>query len=180
MTRIQMPELPEDALLHPYKDAGAYTDCYLMDISDRISFPEYIEAFYTTALMTVERKLIALFASRPSSDDLAKQLAEGNTTLFAAWNVESRTENQLLLCDFTGRTRSWLMCKSADDTELKSTRLYFGSAYLPHHTSDPGQHSFGITFHVLSGFHKLYSRALIHSAYSALSKQKPPKQVVSS
>ena len=44
--------------------------------------------------------------SRPSPDTQARDLAIGERDAFAAWSVEDRSENQLLMCDFYGCTRS--------------------------------------------------------------------------
>jgi hypothetical protein len=167
MSEIKIGELPEEALLYQYKQVGAFTDCYFMDIQHPITSSEYIEAFYTTPLFKLERAILSLFAAKPSSDLQAKQLALGQTAKFSAWRVEQRTENQLLLCDFTRRTRSWLMC--SPQAETNTTRLYFGSAVVPKNISPSGEGSFGFLFHALSGFHRLYTRALMRSALSALS-----------
>ncbi len=42
--------------------------------------------------------------------------------------VEGRRPSELLLRDFTGRTRSWLMADLLRDTPCTVTRVYFGSA----------------------------------------------------
>lgn len=142
-----------------------------MDIPRRISMSEYVATFYTTPLFKVERKILALFARRPSTDANARELAVGQATRFAAWDVEERANNQLLLCDFRGQTRSWLMVTSID-TSTKSTRLYFGSAFVPKSRSADGQPSFGFLFHALSGFHRLYTKALMRAAQAKLTEVK--------
>lgn len=76
----------------------------------------------------------------------------GERDSFAAWTVEARARNQVLLRDFTGRTCSWLMVADADPGP--GTRLYFGSvvfALSPVHAK-------------LLGFHRLYSRLLLRAA----------------
>ncbi|MBC8026654.1 MAG: hypothetical protein H7Y89_11710, partial [Steroidobacteraceae bacterium] len=82
---------------------------------------------------------------------------------FAAWTVERRAEDQLLLCDFQGKTRSWLM------VELKggTSRLYFGSAVVKPRGSNGEKRMTG-GFQVLLGFHKRYSHALLSAARRAL------------
>lgn len=168
MSAIQVGELPQEALLLPYKREGAYTDCYFMEVPRHVSQAEYVETFYTTALFKVERRILALLAARPSNDLQAKQLASGQASTFAAWSVERQTDHQLLLCDFLGRTRSWLM--SVPSEGRATTRLYFGSAVIPKQTSASGHQSFGWAFHALSGFHHLYTRALMRAALTQLSK----------
>jgi hypothetical protein len=78
-------------------------------VPHRVTQARYVEAFYTTPLFKVERLLLAWFAARPSTDAEAQRLAAGEIATFAAWSVEAREADQLLLCDFKGRTRSWLM-----------------------------------------------------------------------
>lgn len=107
--------LPEDSLLDRYRRAGAYTDCYRASLTRRVSLAEFVEAFYTGRLFKIERLILAVILSKASSDEQAKQLAKAETEHFSAWRVESRTDNQLLLCDVFGHTRSWLMCAGGSD-----------------------------------------------------------------
>ncbi|MFA6015285.1 MAG: hypothetical protein WC742_09485 [Gallionellaceae bacterium] len=164
MNVILSGELPREALLNKYKQEGAYTDCYFIDIPRAVSQAEYVEAFYTTKLFKVERLILALLARRPSTDAQAKLFALGEAKKFAAWSVEGRAPDQLLLCDFLGRTRSWLMSAVTKDGDSSTTRLYFGSVVVPKIDRASGRATFGIAFHLLSGFHRLYSRALLRSA----------------
>ena len=69
-----------------------------------VSQQEYVEAFYTGAVFKLERLLLAWFVSRPSSDAQAKALASGVLNTYAAWRVEARSTNELLMCDVSGRT----------------------------------------------------------------------------
>lgn len=167
MPTICSSPLPQNALLNRYEQDGSYTDCYYIDVPHAISMSEYVATFYTTPLFRVERKILALFAGRPSTDADAKELAFGQSTRFAAWDVEERASNQLLLRDFLGQTRSWLMVTSIDPS-TNSTRLYFGSAFVPKSRSASGQPSFGFLFHALSGFHRLYTKALMRAAQAKL------------
>jgi hypothetical protein len=169
MNSIQLCELPQQALLGKYKQQGAYTDCYSIVVPRAVAHSEYIEAFYTTPLFKVERFILAAFVSRPSTDLGVKQLASGEVETFAAWSVEGKTENQLLLCDFLGRTRSWLMIEASEKGSA-STRLYFGSAVVPELNAQTGRANFGFGFHALLGFHRLYSRALLRSAVCRLGR----------
>jgi hypothetical protein len=82
--------------------------------------------------------------------------------------MENRCENQLLLSDFKKRTRSWLMIKHEEGKSGIQTRLYFGSAVVPKKSARP---SLGLIFYALSGFHKIYSIVLLHSAKSRLMKK---------
>ncbi|MCU1330829.1 MAG: hypothetical protein JWN34_6199 [Bryobacterales bacterium] len=170
MSPIQACALPEQALLARYARDGAYTDCYTTEVARPVSHAQYVEAFYTGALFKLERLLLAWFASRPSTDAQARDLASGMLGTFAAWRVEDRSANQLLMCDLSGRTRSWLMVAPADTGGSEFTRLYFGSAVVPIPDKTSGRARLGFTFKALLGFHKLYSRALLHAARTRLAR----------
>lgn len=165
MQSVQTCELPDDSLLHRYLTGGAYTDCYAIDLPGRVSFEHYVDAFYTTRLFKLERVLLSWLVARPSTDIEAGELACGKISSFAAWEVEERSANQLLLSDFQGHTRSWLMCAPASDG--RHTRLFFGSAVVPMVDKQTGEMRMGKAFYALKGFHKLYSRALLRAAASS-------------
>jgi hypothetical protein len=157
-------ELPAEALLQRYRASGAYADCYCIDVAHAVSHADYVHAFYTTAVFKLERLLLRLFAARPSTDAQAAALARGETDVFAAWSVEGRAPNQLLLCDFARRTRSWLMVAPLPS----GTRLYFGSAVVPVRDRRSGALRMGLGFSALLGFHKMYSRVLLSAARARL------------
>jgi hypothetical protein len=166
MPEIIASELPAEALLNRYREEGAYTDCYVTHIPYGIAHAEYIEAFYTTWLFKLERWLITRLVHRPSTDGEAGELALGRRGSFAAWDVEQIMADQLLMCDFQRRTRSWLMSVPMDND--RGTRLYFGSAVVPIIDRQSGEARMGFLFQALLGFHKLYSRALLHFTASKL------------
>jgi len=132
-----------------------------------------VEAFYTTAVFKLERLLLARFVSKPSSDAQARQLAAGELNSFAAWDVEERRVDQLLMSDFRGRTRSWLMVAPGPGDGAATTRLYFGSAVVPIVNRGSGEARLGFAFRALLGFHKLYSRVLLRAACSRLARSRP-------
>ena len=154
-------ELPEQSLLRQYLDAGAYTDCYVTEVPGAVAHPEYVEAFYTTGVFKLERLILSLLVKRSSSDAQARELALGQTTSFAAWSVEARARDQLLLRDVLGNTRSWLMCSAG---QRGGTRLFFGSAVVPARDRHTGKRRMKLMFRALLGFHKLYSRILLAAA----------------
>ncbi len=164
---IERSELPADSLLHRYRDQGAYTDCYAVATEAPIAAADFIEAFYTTRLFKLERFALQLFASLPSTDEQAKQLAKGRVETFAAWEVEDRNHAQLLLTDLRGRTRSWLMAERVGS----GGRLYFGSAVIPT-DSKSGSPKMGGLFRALLGFHKVYSRLLLRAAVGRLNARR--------
>ena len=168
MSRIRTYPLPLHALLTNYATTGAYTDCFAAEIARTVSHAEFVEAFYTGGLFKVERFLLRVFISRPSTDLQARQLAAGELNEFAAWRFEARAVNQLLLCAIDGRTRSWLMVSAADVPGR--TRLYFGSAVVPAVSASTGKSSMGFVFTALLGFHNFYSRALLSAAAARLER----------
>ena len=164
---IEPCDLPPTALLRRCRDAGAYTDCYTTEIAARISNVEYVEAFYTTFVFKLERFLLKWLVSRPSTDTEAARLARGEIDSFAAWTVEGRAPDQVLMADYMGRTKSWLMVAPSGQT---GTRLYFGSAVVPVRDKS-GKRTLGSPFGALVGFHKMYSRVLLGAAAEKITKK---------
>ena len=165
-TSIARSELPPSALLRSYVYVGSYTDCYFTELPRAISLSEYVEAFYTTLVFRLERWILTHAVNKPSSDMDAQRVARAEIDAFAAWSVESRSQDQLLMCDYLRRTRSWFMVMPM---EGGGTRLCFGSAVVPVRRKS-GELTLGSTYLALLGFHKLYSRILLRSARSLLSR----------
>jgi len=162
MPAVQPCEVPRDSLLRRYKDGAGYADCYVAEVSGAIMQEAFVEAFYTSSLFKVERTLLGYLAAKPASDTDARQLAAGNATHFSAWRVEGQSPSELLLADFTGRTRSWLKAvQVVESAGTHRTRLYFGSAVIPRKTPAAQRPSMGWPFRLLLGFHRLYSRLLL-------------------
>lgn len=161
MLSIEKCTIPANTMLDKYSSmTGAYVDCYTTEIYGQVTFPEFIFSFYTTPLFKLERLILKVTVSKPSTDSQSRQLADGETNKFAAWTVENRSENELLMCDFLGRTRSWLMVKGSNT----QTQLYFGSAVVP----KTGKTSLEFGYQALLGFHQIYSVLLLYSARSKL------------
>ena len=169
MFAVDQYELPDEALLRTYCDAGAYTDCYTTIVNGNVTLLEFVHAFYTTIPFRMERMMLAWALSKPSTDEQVRLLAEARTDEFAAWSVEGREANQLLMCDFKGRTRSWFSVEPSSDEHESSTRLYFGSAVVPTSDAVTGESRMGTAFHALMPFHRLYSKILLSSARARLS-----------
>ena len=166
MSPVRSQALPADVLLARYAQAGGYADCFVIDVPISVSHAEYVEAFYTTWLFKLERWVLLLVA-RPSTDAEARQLARGERTSFAAWSVEARAPDQLLMCDYQGKTRSWLMIELSLHQGAAITRLYFGTGIVPARTrsGDPRMTRF---FRALLPFHQRYARALLRAAGARL------------
>jgi hypothetical protein len=164
MTRpVELP-LPEYALLATYRAQGAYTDCFVVEVPGIISQAQFVEAFYTSWLFKVERMVLKYAVAKPSTDAQAVALAAGSRNDFAAWHLEARRPDQLLMCDYQGRTRSWLM---VTPLEGPVTRLSFGSAVVAVRRR-LGKKKMPMAFHVLLSIHRLYAKALLRAAVGQL------------
>ena len=171
MGTVRPQPLPAHALLTRYSDKGGYTDCFVADVAPGVSHADYVAAFYTTWLFKLER-VVLLLVAKPSTDEQAMQLARGQRERFAAWSVEAREPDQLLVCDYQGKTRSWLMCQPAVEDGVAVTRLYFGTGIVPVVAGSPGRRRMSLFFRALPPFHKVYARALLRAAQSRLQSRR--------
>jgi hypothetical protein len=160
---IESTPPPDEALHAKYARSGAYIDCFTSEISGFVSHSQFVEAFYTSRVFKLERVILKWFVDKPSTDAEAKELASGARNRFAAWTVEDRSGDQLLLCDYLGHTRSWLMVAPCEREGSPATRLHFGSVVVSVRR---------YPFNVLLGFHRLYSRVLLRSAIARLAKRR--------
>lgn len=170
MKAVTASDVPLDALLQKYAAPVACADCYVAEVDGVVLHETFVRTFYTTPLFRLERVILKWFAARPSTDEEASALASGAVDRFAAWRVEARSENQILLADDTGRTRSWLMVRTTQGPRGPGTLLYFGSAVVPRVNKKTGTTSMGFVFAALLGFHRLYSRSLLRAASSRILK----------
>ena len=170
---IRRESIPENALHAHYERQGAYLDCYATDIDRAVTFAQFVEAFYTSWLFRIERWILAWSVARPSTDAQAREVSFGKRGDFAAWTVEARATDQLLMCDFLGHTRSWFMV--VPRAAGAGTRLYFGSVVTSRRNERTGELELGRSYRLLLGFHKLYSRALLATARARLRSQLPLK-----
>jgi hypothetical protein len=168
MLSIKACPLPVGALLGRYRGNGAFTDCYMTEIGQPVTNARFVAAFYTTPVFRLERLILAWALSRPSTDAEAEQLASGRLDTFSAWRVEERREDQLLMADVKGRTRSWFMVAPGQAGRGPGTRLYFGSAVLPVVDRATGASQVSAGFRALLGFHHRYSEVLLYSARARL------------
>ncbi len=56
------------------------------------------------------------------------------------------------------------MSETVNVGAVEETQLYFGSAVVPQQRTSSGRSPMDFGFHVLIGFHKLYSVALLNAA----------------
>jgi hypothetical protein len=155
--QVAPAELPAGALLETYCRDGGYVDCFAAEVPRAVSLPQLIEAFYTSRAFRPERWLLGTLLGKRSSNSDVARLAAGEANRFSAWSVEARQGDQILLCDYQGRTRSWLMVQPLPG----GTRLHFGSAVVK--PGDP-------VFKALLGFHRWYSCWLLRGAVRRLLK----------
>jgi len=166
MFTVTKSDLPPDTLLQSYADrADCFTDCFYVEIQGDVPFAQYAMAFYRTWLFRTEKWILDRTVKRPSDDGVLAAVANGSGQAYAAWDVEDRRADQLLLADVSGgRTRSWLMAKPMGDV----TRLYFGSAVVPPREGA----GLGPVFTALLGFHNLYSYGLLGACARDLRRAK--------
>jgi hypothetical protein len=160
MTPEPQPLPPGSLLARLAQERGAFADAYTLRFPRPVPLAEFVEAFYTTRLFKLERALIALFG-RPSSDAMARAVARGDGERLAVWTVEARRPDELLMHEDSGATRSWF---KAEAGEGGATTLWFGSAVVPRRRGPGGEARFSAVFHLLLGFHRWYSRALLKAA----------------
>jgi hypothetical protein len=160
MPAIEARPLPPDSLLARHSQASDTTDCYACEVPGEVGLEAFVEAFYTSAGFLPERLILGLIG-RGARDADARALARGEATRYAAWTVEARTERELLLADYLGHTRSWLMAEPLDGGR---TRLCFGSGIKWRGKGDR-------LFRALLPFHAAYSRVLLGAAVRGLRKR---------
>lgn len=160
MTPTDSPPPPGSLLDRLAEKRGAFADAYTLRFPRAVSLSEFVEAFYTTRLFKVERALLSLLG-KPSSDAMARAVARGDGERLAAWTIEAREANELLMHEDSGATRSWFKVESA---AAGATTLWFGSAVVPRRRGPGGEARMGWGFHALLGFHRWYSRALLSAA----------------
>ncbi|MGH8263664.1 MAG: hypothetical protein ACRET4_09300 [Steroidobacteraceae bacterium] len=170
MPPVMQEALADDALLKTWRGGrhperwGDYGDCFSVPIDRRVSLAEFVGAFYATPLFRIERVILRLLAASPSTDEEIGQLLAGSRSTFAAWELSARTETQLLMSDRYGKTRSWFRVVPQASG---GTLLQFGSAVAANPAAQ-GTSRMSTGFHVLLGFHRLYSRLLLQSAHKRL------------
>jgi hypothetical protein len=161
ISAIRVVDLPPGTLLDRYKQAGEFTDCRAIDVPQQVTLAEYIAAFYNSPAFRPERWLLGVLLNRGATAADVALLAAGTSQRFAAWTVEGRSADQLLLADYQGKTRSWLMVLPV----AGGTRLLFGSAVVTSRSQTDR-----LVFRALLGFHAFYSRQLLRSAARALQR----------
>lgn len=155
--KLRACPVPDDALLQRYVGQGAtYTDCFTVEIPQQVSLDQYVSAFYTTPLFRAERLVLTVGMRKRIRDSDIDAMLSGVSENFAFWRVEARGENELLMCDLSGSTRSWF---GVQPEATGSTRLFFGSVVVAKE-GEPLSKIVEIT----EGLHIMYSRGLLAAA----------------
>jgi hypothetical protein len=162
--KIEAAPLPAGSLLALHSAPGDRTDCFTAVVPGHVALEAYVEVFYTSRGFLPERVFLRLLGRGASALEVAA-LARGESKTFAAWRVEARGERELLLADWLGRTRSWLMVEPLDDGR---TRLRFGSGIV----GRAGPRAERALFRLLLPVHAVYSRLLLRAAATRLGR--PP------
>lgn len=163
---VRRRDPPPDSLIGARAQTGDRVDGFTAEIDGDISLQALVERFYNSPAFRPERWLLSAFFGMPSSDDDVAALASGARTGFAAWTVEARNAREIILRDFLGFTRSWLMAERLPEPDAPRTRLWFGTAFAPG-APRSGLRLLSFAFHVLRPFHEIYSRALLGAAIRA-------------
>jgi hypothetical protein len=177
MLNISRIEVPDWSLLKTYrapKNPEAwdyYQDCFTAKVDRSVALSEYIEAFYTGTAFRMERWILRFAVNKPSTDTDVRALAAGTATTFSAWRLLQRTDLQILLEDFQGRTRSWLAVLPAPQTIDGLTVLHFGSGIAATQASASAAPVMPRGFRWLSSFHVRYSEVLLHAARRQLARR---------
>ncbi|MEO0487904.1 MAG: hypothetical protein AAF092_18555 [Pseudomonadota bacterium] len=150
---VQRVPVPADALLAAYCGDGNHVDAYQLSVSEPVALPDYIRAFFQTGIFRLERWILAVAAGASSSDYQIEDLAKGQGDRMAAWRVEARGDQEILLAVEGSPIRTWLGVVSGP-----SPALLFGSAVLAYKGRVP------FAARALMPFHAVYSRVLLASA----------------
>ncbi len=160
MDQVSDAPLPDGSLIAPFGEMeGHYTDAFRVRVAGDVDLAALIGAFYRTPLFRAERFVLRIAARAPSTDAELDALASGAAERFAAWSVEARRDDEILLSDQSGRTKSWLRIAPAEGV---GTELWFGSVVVP--VMKRGKLTLGPVFDALLKPHLIYSRALLGSA----------------
>ena len=161
-------DLPSSALLARYQQSGDYVDCFTTHVDHPVTLAQFIKAFYASIAFYPERTALSLIGRGASQQDI-DALANGHTQEFAAWSVEARTPDQILLCDFMSKTRSWLMVQPSQG----GTQIFFGSAVIKTDQDRQGRRKLTLIFSSTLWFHQVYSRLLLGRAAHLLAANEP-------
>ncbi|MEM9173429.1 MAG: hypothetical protein AAGA84_12075 [Pseudomonadota bacterium] len=170
MAMIEAIAVSRTSPLGRYATGDNYTDCFSVRIEARVSLEQFLAAFYGSRLFALERRFLANALGHRSTQADIDALAEGSTDKFAAWQVEFRGDDNILLCDVSGRTRSWLKCQPDRRSATPATALMFGSAVLRREGHSFKARLSRALIRLTIPLHRLYARALLRAAKNGLNE----------
>ena len=164
---IKETDFPSGALLldHDENMQPAMADCFSLTLNKNVTIASFLAAFYTSKIFKIERKILAFALQKPSTDEQAIALSKSQRDTFAIWTQAYRDNEQIVLSDFKGSTKSWLMVKQITSSE---TQIFFGTAVMPTVKKDGSLGEPSKLFVILGSFHRLYSKLLLWSAAKVL------------
>ena len=163
MTRITAPPLPPQSLLARIRGPECYRDAFRASVAGEVSLGELVTAFFSSRAFLAERMALHLIGRGADHADIAA-LAAGRTERFAAWQMEAREENELLMHDFLDQTCCWLAVSHGAGGPLPEPRpgttdIWFGTAVREFE---------GPIVSRLRGAHRWYARKLLGAAARGL------------
>lgn len=170
MTQVSAPELPPESLLARLRGPECYRDAFRASLPGEVSLGELVTAFFSSRVFLTERMALHLIGRGAGQAEIAA-LAAGETQRFAAWEMEAREENQLLMHDFLDQTCCWLavstrgpdgaLCGPLPVPEVGRTFIWFGTG-----VREVG----GPIMRHLQGAHRFYARQLLAGAARGLAR----------
>ena len=170
MTRITAPPLPPQSLLARKRGPECYRDAFRASVAGEVSLGELVTAFFSSRAFLAERMALHLIGRGADHADIAA-LAAGRTERFAAWQMEAREENELLMHDFLDQTCCWLAVSTRGPDgaldgplpvpERGRTFIWFGTG-----VREVG----GPIMRNLQGAHRFYARQLLAGAARGLAR----------
>ena len=170
---VRKTQPPDGSLLHSFTALpGAHVDCYHADVDRRLDLTAYITTFFDTSVFRLERRILALAGQQYATTEDVNMLANDQCEHFATWQVEQRTDDELLMGVRGQPIKTWLFTR---ENETGGAALYFGSAVIPEDTGTGGTPRISAIIRALTPLHKLYSRILLMLAARAL--RRPERSV---
>ncbi|QZD91391.1 hypothetical protein K3162_07340 [Qipengyuania xiapuensis] len=164
MIQVTAPQLPPESLLARRRGPECYRDAFRASVTGEVSLGELITAFFSSRTFLTERMALHLIGRGAGHAEIAA-LAAGRTQRFAAWEVEAREEEELLMHDFLDKTCCWLAVSSRGEDgaldgplpvpETGRTYIWFGTAVREFE---------GPIVSRLRGAHRWYARHLLEAA----------------
>ncbi len=164
IARAKAHARPGGALTERYANRGDHVDCYAIDLAGAVAIDGLIAAFFSARAFQPERWFLKAIG-KPSVPADWRALASGVRDDFAAWSVEERAADQILLCDYLKATRCWLMIEPFSSLSPTHTRLYFGSVVTRRKAAGDSRSPL---FSALLPLHGAYSKILLNSAAARL------------